>query len=159
MRDKNFTEPEDRKIVNRVRSLSKRRNQGRTGAAAIELAVLLPLLVFLFVIGTDFARVFYLSLTLTNCARSGALYASDPSVADESPYSSVEQAALADAANLSPKPTVASAEGLDEAGIGYVVVTVSSTFDTITKFPGVPSQIQLKRSVRMTIAPTRPNSN
>jgi Flp pilus assembly protein TadG len=131
----------------------------RAGAAAVELALLLPLLVFLFVVGTDFARVFYLSLTLTNCARAGALYASDPSVQDESPYSNVEQAALADAANLTPQPQVTSNYGFDASGVGFVIVTVSRDFTTISSFPGVPKQLNISRSVRMSTAPTRPNSN
>jgi Flp pilus assembly protein TadG len=41
----------------------------RRGAAIVELAILLPLLVFLFVIGTDFARSFYYSLTVANRRR------------------------------------------------------------------------------------------
>src|SRR5690349_9373587 len=48
----------------------------RHGTAAVELAVLLPFLAFMFVIGLDFARVFYFSITLTNCARNGAYYGS-----------------------------------------------------------------------------------
>ena len=42
------------------------------------MALLLPLLVFLYVIGVDFARVFYYSQVIENAARNGALYASDP---------------------------------------------------------------------------------
>ncbi len=53
-------------------------HHGRRGVAVVELAVLLPLLVFLFVVTVDFARVYYFSLTLQNCARAGAMYASDP---------------------------------------------------------------------------------
>ena len=48
----------------------------RPGVATVELAVVLPLLCFLFVIAVDFARVFYFDLTVANCARSGAIYAS-----------------------------------------------------------------------------------
>ena len=51
----------------------------RSGAAALELAILLPLLIFLFIIGIDYARVFYSTVTITNCARNGAIYGSlDP---------------------------------------------------------------------------------
>ena len=44
----------------------------RSAVAVVELAVLLPLLMLLFVMTVDFARVFYFSLTLTNCAAQGA---------------------------------------------------------------------------------------
>ena len=40
----------------------------RSATAVVELAVLLPFLVMMFLVAADFARVFYFSLTLTNCA-------------------------------------------------------------------------------------------
>jgi Flp pilus assembly protein TadG len=48
-----------------------RAHRRRRAAAVVELAVLLPLLAILFVFAVDFARVCYISLTLTNCAPSG----------------------------------------------------------------------------------------
>jgi hypothetical protein len=45
------------------------------------LAILLPLLTILFLIATDYARIFYCSLTLENCARNGALCASNGTTA------------------------------------------------------------------------------
>src|SRR5436190_11146956 len=101
--------------------------RNRRGAAVVELAVLLPLLVFSFVITVDFARIFYFSLTLQNCARAGALYASDPYVADESPFASTQAAALADAKNLTPQPTITKADGIDGAGRTYVDVKAAYT--------------------------------
>ena len=131
----------------------------RRGAAVVELAILLPLLVFLFVIAVDFARVFYFSVTLTNCARAGAMYASDPTTSAESPFASTQAAALADATNLSPAPTVTSTNGVDGAGRPYVEVTAAYTFSTITGFPGVPNQVNLTRKVRMNVSASSPNTN
>src|SRR5262245_4334395 len=91
----------------------------RRGAVVVEMAVLLPLLVFLCLIAVDFARVFYFSLTIANCARNGALFASDAYVRTESTYTSVEAAALADAFNLSDpanRPTVTETAGIDANG-------------------------------------------
>ena len=88
----------------------------RRGAAAAELAVVLPLLVFLLVMAVDFSRVYYYSLTLSNCARSGALYASDQFSPLAARYSSVQQAAQADAANLRPVPNVSVMYGTSSAG-------------------------------------------
>jgi Flp pilus assembly protein TadG len=135
------------------------RNRPRRGAAVVELAILLPLLVFLFVIAADFARVYYFSLTLQNCARSGALYASDPWVAQESPFASYQAAALSDATNLTPQPTISSKGGNDAIGRPYVEVTAAYTFSTITRFPGVPNQLKLQRSVKMYIAAISPEAN
>ena len=130
----------------------------REGAAVVELAVMLPLLVFLFVIAVDFARVYYFSLTLTNCARAGALYASDPATADESAFDSYEDAALADATNLNPPPELYKTSGMDASGRSYVEVTATYTFSTVTVFPGVPSEMNLSRSVRMYQSAITPNS-
>jgi Flp pilus assembly protein TadG len=124
----------------------------------VELAVLLPLLIMLFVVTVDFARVYYFSVTLTNCARAGAMYAMDPITQDESPYANVTQAALADATNLDPQPTVTQGSGTDSAGLPYVEVTVSYPFTTITNFPGIPS-MTLSRTVRMRLASTVPTTN
>src|SRR5262245_19838368 len=95
----------------------------RSGVAVVELAVLLPLLVLLFLITIDFARIFYFSVSLTNCARAGALYACDPITEDESPFPDVPAAALADATNLTSQPTITSSSGTDNLGRQYVAVT------------------------------------
>src|SRR5204863_18342 len=70
-------------LISRRAKASGASRRSRRGVAVVELAVLLPLLVMIFLITVDFARVFYFSLTLTNCARAGALYACDPVAAVE----------------------------------------------------------------------------
>src|SRR5438552_3318495 len=52
----------------------------RPGAAAAELAILLPFLGLMFVTALDFCRVFYAAQTIENSARSAALYASGNAV-------------------------------------------------------------------------------
>ena len=71
---------------------SKSRNFRRAVAAA-ELALLLPVLTMLLVLGIDFGRVFYYYVTITNCARNGALYAADPTAPSQSAYGSMSAAA------------------------------------------------------------------
>src|SRR5262245_24006581 len=87
------------------RNMENWQRDARRGAAAVELAVLLPVIVFLFVIAVDFGRVFYFSQVIENCARNGAIYGSNLTTA-QSPYSSIQEAALAEAQTLSPPPTV-----------------------------------------------------
>jgi Flp pilus assembly protein TadG len=135
-----------------------RNTRRRRGAAVVEMAVLLPLLVFLFLVAADFARVFYFSLTLTNCARAGAMYASDPAIQGESPFASVQEAALADATNLTPQPTISQASGVDANGRSYVEVTAAYTFGTITGFPGIPTSLNLQRTVRLYVAVITPTN-
>lgn len=149
----------------RFRMPNRRRDRTATGAsrregvAAVELAVLLPLLILLFVIAVDVGRIFHFSLTIQNCARAGAAYASDPHVAHESPFSTVEEAAQADAPNLSPPPKITTQIGLDAAGRSYVEVTAAHTFSSISHFPGIPHQIDLARTVRMSLAAIKPDVN
>src|SRR5687768_4055233 len=108
----------------------------RRGTAAAELAAVLPLLMFIFVIGTDFARAFYYSASIANGARNGAVYASiDPDHADTSKsaaYDRMKAVALQDLTDLTPTPTVTWTRGNDASGNPYIDVTVTYDFNTIT---------------------------
>ena len=152
-----------------------RKQRARRAAAAVEFAVLAPFLAFLFVIAVDWARVFYYSIAVRNCARNGAMYMSLQQSArtTTSPYtdsgyvnlyvnsaSPVTAAALADASNLTPTPSVTSTSGSDSYG-PYVEVTVSYTFKTLSKFSFgefvVPTSDNVKSTVRMYVPPEFPN--
>jgi Flp pilus assembly protein TadG len=129
----------------------------RRAAAAVELAFLAPVLAFLFVIAVDYCRVFYDAVILANCARNGAVYGcTDPAHAADT--AGISDAALADAKNISPAPTVTSATGTDGEG-NYVEVTVTHQFHTITQFPGIQSITPLTRTVRMRVSPVVPDFN
>ena len=130
----------------------------RRAAAVVELAILLPLLAFLFVIAVDFARVFNPAITLTNCARSGALYGSQ-SPSKSLDDAGIQAATLADAGDLSPAPTVTIRRFNDSLGAPCIEVSVSWTFQTITHYPGVPSPTVLTRSVQMRVAPANPKDS
>jgi hypothetical protein len=123
------------------------------------LAVLAPFLVFLMLIATDFARIFYTCVILDNCARNGALYEADPYYRAECPYKSTAEAALADGSNLDKTnpASVTSGTGVDTVGKPYVEVTVKQKFTTVSKFPGIPNNVDLSRTVRMARAPLNPN--
>jgi Flp pilus assembly protein TadG len=124
--------------------------------AALELAVVVPVLLLLFIIVIDYGRAYFYSMTIETCARNGALYACDSITSAQSPYTSVTQAALADAGSLTPPPTVTSTNGTDASGNAYVEVTVSWDFQPITRYPGLPSPLTLTRTVRMRVAPITP---
>jgi Flp pilus assembly protein TadG len=129
----------------------------RRGAATVELSLVLPLLAFLFVIGLDYSRVFYASVIVSNCARNGALYASDQNVADRSPYEDLQQAVLADASDLTEPLTVSSREGSDTSSYDWVEVTVTYPFKTVISYPGIPSQVNISRTVHMRKVPSEEN--
>lgn len=127
----------------------------RPAVAAVELAVLLPLLLLLFVLAVDFARIFYFSLTITNCARNGAVYASQSPVTAVD-TSGIQSAAQKDAANLSLAQLTISSTTDNASNPTYVDVTVSYPFSTITRYPGI-STITLVRTVRMNVSPLLSN--
>jgi Flp pilus assembly protein TadG len=128
----------------------------RRGVAAVELALLLPLICFLFVITVDFARVFYFDLTVANCARNGGIYAfRDPNHALDS--AGIQAAAQMDAGNLDPKLMTVSSTTDSPTTPTLVTVTVTYPFTTITSYPGVPSSMTLSRSLRMNVAPLQVN--
>ncbi len=156
-----------------LRAAAARRS--RSGATVVELAFVTPFLAFLFVIAIDYARVFYCGTILENCARNGAYYASDYPNAmyvynDIYGYKSIDEAVLKDASNLmdskhperNPKYTVQYCYTVDGTygstplTSGYVKVTVTWQFRTITQFPGVPGTVDLSRAVIMKMAPAQP---
>jgi len=135
--------------------IARPKRQRRSAAATVELALLLPLLVFLFVAALDFGRIFYYSLTLENCARNGAHYASG-SANSQVPYADIQSATIADGANLKPplkKEDVAVSNGTDVDGNPTVTVTVTYTFRTVTNFQGIPAAVPISQSAQMRVAP------
>lgn len=139
-----------------ARPLSARARLHRRGAATVELALLLPFLCMMFVVAVDFSRVFYFSLTVTNCARNGAVYGSaDPVRADD--QTGIETAAKADASNLNTQQLTVTSKTDGASPPNYVDVTVQYPFATITSYPGVPGALTLSRTVRMRVVPNVPN--
>src|SRR5947207_98587 len=139
---------------------TKRLPNARPGTAAVELAVMLPFLVFLIGVGVDFARIFYSAQTLANCARNGALYESDYYFRKDSPYATTTDAALADAPNLMSDPNnlpvVKVAPWSGANGQDYVEVTVTYKFRTVVRMIGVPDEVEFSRTVRMAKTPMNP---
>ena len=126
-----------------------RRFPARRGAAAVELAFLLPFLVYLGVIATDWARLFYYTITIEACARNGAIWQSDADYRSKSPYTTLQQAATAEAPQLNATATVTPTAVTDATGAAAWQVKVEVPFNTITKFPGVPNSQTLTRTVQM----------
>ncbi len=87
------------------------------------------------------------------------MYASDPTIAQESPFSSVQEAALADAPNFSQAPVITTKYGTDAGGKSYVEVEAVHTFSSVSKFPGLLPQMNIVRSVRMYVAAKTPDVN
>ncbi|HET6574215.1 MAG TPA: TadE/TadG family type IV pilus assembly protein [Fimbriiglobus sp.] len=134
--------------------MRRRTRAGRKGAAIVEFAVLIPFLLYLCIVAADWARLMYFSQCVNDCARAGALWASDAEVRQKSRYTTVTDAALAESPGISPTPTVAETDTTDSQGkLQWVTVTVTIQFNTISNFPGVPASQTLSRSIRAKVAP------
>ena len=154
----------------------RRRAAGESGNALVELAVCLPLLVLTLVGTVDFARVFYMSIELTNAARAGAQYGAF-SPGHSGSATNMESTATA-AVNI-PGVTAAAArlcQCADDAGtfsattpvndctsavttvctggthrVMTVTVTTTKTFTTLANFIGIPSTLNLTRSATLRV--------
>jgi Flp pilus assembly protein TadG len=142
--------------MNHFSALQSRRS--RRGTAAVEFALLLPLLCFLFVGTVDFCRIFYYSITVSNCARNGAIFGSiDKTHALDT--SGIQTAAKADASNLNLQQLGISSSTDSASNPTTVAVTVTYPFTTITNYPGITRQTNLSRTVRMSVVPSTPTFN
>lgn len=145
--------------------------RGERGAALIELAIALPMLVLILMGTVDFARVFRTAIELTNAARAGVQYgslgaaqsadtagmqAAATNAAPDVPGITVTASRLCQCAsnqgNFSPTSPANNCADTCPGGnpSNHLVVTVSvtatSTFTTLTAFPGIPSSITVSRT-------------
>ena len=137
---------------NRSAGRSTRARHRRRGAAAVEMALILPFLCLVTGITIDYSLLFYQWTTIATCAYNGACYASlNPSASS----SAVTSAALVDASNLTnPAPTVGSPTfSTDSSGNSFVAVTVSYTYTAHFNWPALPTSVNLSRSVQIAVRP------
>jgi Flp pilus assembly protein TadG len=133
-----------------------RRHDERRLVAAVELAMLLPLLSLLFVGVLDFCRIFYYAQTLQNAARCGALYASGTvaPAPGTTPQNAAVQAALAEAVSLDP-PLQAQNVTVTTSGTN-VTVSVAYQWQAVTPYPALPSAVSLNFSATFPNSPVSP---
>jgi TadE-like protein len=140
------------RTVGKSRRPSGRSHQ-RCGAAVVELAFVLPLLLLLFVITVDFARVYYNAQVITDAARVGARYAADIDLADSTSYESVADLVAECTSDLGSPPTVIVTTGKDSEQRQYVEVTVSQKFRLITPL-WLQSEYTVSRKARALLFPS-----
>lgn len=98
---------------------ASRRRAPQSGAAALELALILPLLLLVSLLGVDFGRFAATYIALANSARAGAAYACMNN------YTPSTQAAWT--ANVQQAASDEMRNQVGDTNIGNLVVTVSST--------------------------------
>jgi Flp pilus assembly protein TadG len=158
---------------------SERAPNRQTGAALVELVVSLPVLVALVVGIADFARVFYTAIELSNAARAGAQYgakgigscctATEHTEMETTARNSVNISgviavathlcqcstnagtfsATSPTANNCIDPQTTSCPGTHR--IMSVTVTASTTFTTISPYPGIPRTLPMTRAATLRV--------
>lgn len=121
----------------------------RRGAAAVELALVLPLLLLLVAMILDFARVFHTTQVLNTAACNGVAHttgaAYDPDSADPGRAAACRAGEALTPALRADQVTVASADGL-------MTVTVRYDCPMLTGFSHPDGAIRLERSATRTVA-------
>ena len=125
-----------------------------SGQSLAELALITPVFLILILGVIDYGRVYFAYVSVTNSARTGADYAAGG--ADQAAdIDAIRAAALTETSELldtSPtNPNVAVSTGTDVNGFDYADVTTTYTFNTFISWPGLPSSIDLERTVRASI--------
>lgn len=129
------------------------RQTPRRGAAAVELAIVLPFLALVFSAAVDFGRVFQATQVLDTAASLAAMTASGTTWVPGStnPTDAAKAAAVAEGANLSP-PLTAEQVSVTVAG-GSATVTVTYDFPLLTAALVPGQSVQLQRTSVVRVAP------
>ncbi len=137
----------------------KMSQRGRKGGAAVELAVVFPMIVLLVIGAVDYGRVFYTAVTVANAARAGAEYGASSPPTSASDLVGMRTYAQADGNNAGTL-TLASARYCECSGVAnasctactggvapevFVEVTAAKTVNMLLPYPGLPSSFTLTR--------------
>ena len=145
---------------------ARREDISTAGAATVELALIIPVLVLIMLGLLDMGRIFYGAITVVSAARAGVAYGSMSAVhADDIP--AMVTSATNDAVDVNgltfsalkrcecpdeTPPAVACTVNVCMDGTNvriYVETTVTGTFTTTLPYPGIPSSITITRTAQM----------
>jgi Flp pilus assembly protein TadG len=149
-------------VLIRLRQLL-RRSRGQEGSAAVEFAIVLPILILLLAGFFDFGWLFYWQHTVTNASRAGARYGvqanypvtGNPPVATRSPHTDAEIKIIIDKYGDGLTFTVDPASRTNYAAGGQLSVTVTKTMQWLflgflqSRGVPLPSTVQNKTTMTM----------
>jgi len=126
----------------------------RQGAAAVEFALVLPVLVTILIGATDFGRFYYSAIAVTNAARAGAAYGCMNPY--DSSNSTAWQAGITQAVTDELSQSAAFNTGqltvninpvVEPSGLTQISVQVIYPFTTVVSWPAIPSSFNLSQTV------------
>jgi hypothetical protein len=136
----------------------KKTSRDPRGVAAVELAVLLPLVMLLVLGAIDFGRFAHNYIALTNASRSAAGFASmNPYTPTTQPRfeAKLREVSIDEMQFLhefdAEKLQVAFARTSDANSLKRVRVELTYPFDTLVPWPAIPNHIDMQRSVEMRV--------
>lgn len=118
------------------------------GQSLVELALLMPILIFGLIAAADLARAFSAQLAVQNAARAGAEAAAingADTTAEVTPYVEAELIVP----GLDPDDAVVTYAATNTGGVDRVSVTVQYTWTTLVAWPLVPNSATFERTVQM----------
>lgn len=124
----------------------------RHAAAAIELALVLPILLTVFVASVDFARVFYNTQMITDCAHTTALFAANPDLADKTAFEAAAEIGQRCVQELNPPPRIEIVNHTEDEAYPYVEVTVTQAFTLVSPL-AFRAKYKVKRTARARLYP------
>jgi Flp pilus assembly protein TadG len=127
-------------VLIRLRQLL-RPGRGQEGSAAVEFAIILPLLILLILGGMDLAHMFYIEHIVTTASREGARYAAkytvsprvDPTVAEIKTFVISKLLTPLDGLDV-PSATYAPGTGVPPGRVVTVTVTAPKTWWILATF-------------------------
>jgi Flp pilus assembly protein TadG len=139
------------------------------GSALVEMALILPLLLLLFMGAVDLGRAFYYSNTVARAAEAGALYGSQnptdttgmidaSNEAMSSAFGSAQDMSGLNATasygcecngGTGQSPACATTPSCTTNEVYYVTVTANATYNTLLPWPGIPDAVNLSSTVTM----------
>lgn len=119
------------------------------GQALVELALLLPLLVFGMIGGADLARAYAAQLAVQNAARAGAeAYVLGVATTDAQVTTYVRDD-LGGVPGVTASSATVTVTHSTVSSVNYVTVRVRYTWQTLVAWPLVPNSVTFDRSTQM----------
>ena len=144
-------------------------NSRHNGQSGVELAASMAILSLLLLLASDFGRMYYTYVTVSDAARAGAQFGAQ-SVVTAANASGIAAAVTSDAGNISlasGSPTVSQCTCISTAKIvaqcstsyncttnpfaTWVTVIVSAPFTTLVRYPGLPNPVTLTSTAQMEV--------
>lgn len=138
--------------------------RGSEGASFVELALILPIFLLIFIPAVDIGRAFYVSIEVASAAQAGAAYG----IENPTDVSGMKTASTSGASNLLNVTATATygcecSDGTSASTscatiptcaynyVNYVDVVATAPYSTTFGYPGLPSSMNVSREIRLRV--------